>query len=148
MRKTVLLFFLLFHFTVNGQQQLEKIAANYFRSTPFNKEFSQFLAHLMNDPTLIDKTIKKKTDSTLFYIQATYSSHNPFFFKGIKTKVILAEKEEMPADSTQEPQSVYIYQLIGYAPSGEDGIKDIKEEYKKIGRRYKKSFYAADYFER
>jgi hypothetical protein len=147
MRKSLLLLLLLFQLPVFAQQPLQKIAASYFRSTPFDKEFSKFLTHLMNDPTLVDKTINKKNDSTLFFFQGTYSSYNPFFFKPLKTKIILAEREELTNDSTSQLQTIYVYQLIGYAPAGQDGIDDVKEEFEKFCRRYKKSFWTSDYQE-
>jgi hypothetical protein len=147
MKRMLLLFFLLTRLAVHGQEVFVKISENYFRSSPFDKEFSKFLGHLMNDPTLTDKTINKKNDSTLFFFQGAYSTHNPYFFKAIKTKIILAEKEEILNDSLKLLHTVYVYQLIGYAPPGEEGIKDVKEEFEKFCRRYKKGFRDSNYEE-
>jgi hypothetical protein len=119
---------------------LLKVTENYYRSLPFHKEFSRFVTHLMNDPTFMKDTIHKKTDSTLFYMRGTYRSHNPFFFKAIRTDIILAEKEEMIYDSATMTRSVFYYQLVGYAPPGEEGIKDVQQEFEKACRRYKRGF--------
>src|SRR5437762_6030635 len=82
--------FIFFCHQSSAQQIVYDIAKSYYRSNPFENEFSKFLNHLMNDPTLADKIIHKKTDSTLFFLKGVYSSHNPFFFKANKTEVILA----------------------------------------------------------
>jgi hypothetical protein len=147
MKRSLLLLMLSYHLAGHSQETFVKISESYFRSTPFHKEFSRFVSHLMNDPTLINKRILKKTDSTLFFLEGDYSSHNPFFFKSIRTSVILAEKELETGDSLRPAQTIYIYQLIGYAPSGEDGIKEVKAEYEKFCRRYKKGFSESAYKE-
>src|SRR5678815_5056358 len=43
---------------------LLQMVKGYFRSDPYKTEFSWFLDHLLNDPTLTNKTINKKTDSS------------------------------------------------------------------------------------
>jgi hypothetical protein len=131
---------MLIRLSSNGQETFIKISENYFRSSPFGREFSKFVGHLMNDPTLINKKINKKNDSTLFFFEGVYSSFNPFFFKAVNTKIILAEKEEIPDDTAKAVRTIYVYQLVAYAPAGEEGIKDIKEEYDRFCRRYKKGF--------
>jgi hypothetical protein len=145
MKRSLLLLFLLIQLSVRAQETFLKISQTYFRSAPFGREFSKFLSHLMNDPTLTDKTINKKNDSTLFFFKGTYSSHNPFFFKALKTKIILAEKQEVVNDSLNLIHTIYVYQLIGYAPPGEDGARDVKEEFEKFCRRYKKGFWRSYY---
>jgi hypothetical protein len=140
MKQLLLLLLVLIRLSANGQETFIKISGNYFRSTPFRREFSKFVDHLMNDPTLTDKKINKKNDSTLFFFEGIYSSHNPFFFKAVKTKIILAEKEVMADDTSKALQTIYVYQLVAYAPPGEEGIKDVKEEYDRFCRRYKKGF--------
>ena len=130
-----------------AQEAVFNIAKTYYRSDPFEKEFSAFLNRLMNDPTLINKTIHKKTDSTLFFLEGIYTSHSPFFFKANHTKIILAEKEEVENDSLQYVNTTFNYQLIGYASPGEEGIKDVREEFEKFCRRYKKKFDGDNYKE-
>jgi len=114
---------------------------NYYRSSPFSSEFSNFVQHLLNDPTLVNKTVRKKTDTTLFFIEGDYASHHPFFFKSSRTRIILSEKEEITVkDSQSFVTTVFNYQIIGYAPPGIDGVDDIKGEFEKCCRRYKKGF--------
>ncbi len=124
-------------------QALYKAAEDYFRTNPFKTEFSQFINTLVSDPGLVEKDVKKKTDSTLFFLQGIYPSYAPFFFPTKRCKIVLAEQEF--ADSlTGELYSYFIYQVIGYATPGEEGVKDIKQEFEKLNRRLKKGLEATD----
>jgi len=144
----IIFFFVIFScYDSSAQQAIYDIAKNYYRSNPFENEFSKFLNHLMNDPTLADKIIYKKTDSTLFFLKGVYASHSPFFFKADKTEIILAEYEEADKDSSQFIHTVFVYQLISHAASGEEGIKNVKEEFEKLCRHYKKRFDENNYRE-
>jgi hypothetical protein len=142
-----ILIFVTYSYQSPAQQTLNHIAEIYYRSNPFEKEFSKFLNHLMNDPTLINKIIHKKTDSTLFFLEGIYTSHNPCFFKASQTKIILAEREEAESDSSKYLHTVFVYQLISYASPGDEGIKDVREEFEKFCRHYKKKFEGDHYKE-
>jgi hypothetical protein len=136
--------FLLLYGPSHGQETVSKITHSYFRSDPFNKEFSQFLNNLINDPALTEKSIKKRTDSTLFFLQGIYSSHSPFFFHTNRCKIILAERQEYKDSLSTRTYTYFIYQLIGYAAPGEEGQKDIKQEFEKLNRRFKKGLDETD----
>jgi len=136
MKKFYLLLLVLSISTAHAQK-VYNIAQTYYRINPFNKEFSSFLIRLMDDPLLTNKTINKKTDSTLFFLEGTYTSHSPFFFKATRTKIILAEREHI-TDSTGKVNNIFLYQLVGYAPPGKEGVNDIQSEFDKFCNRYKK----------
>jgi hypothetical protein len=140
-----LLIILLTFCTSYGQQPINKITQSYFRSDPFGKEFSSFLKHLINDPTLTNKIVEKKTDSSGFYFQGTYTTHNPFFFKPKKVEVILGETS-VKLDSLRT-DTIYTYQLAAFNPDTKDGIQEVKKEFEKIYRRYKNGFYKNTYTE-
>lgn len=146
-RMKKLYFFFILLLSLQAQsQQLYKISKNYYRADPFRQEFSSFLNQLMKDPLLINKTIHKKTDSTLFFLDGIYNSYSPFFFKTTHCKVALAEREEA-VDSTGQLYSFFLYQLVGYAPAGKDGIKDVQQEFEKFCRQYKRGFTRDNYKE-
>lgn len=116
-----------------------KIAHDYFRISPFNKDFSTFVSRLMNDPTFLQSSILRKTDTTLFFMEGLYSTHKPFFFRPEKVKVILSERETAP-DSLNPAQPYFLYQLVGFAPTGTEGKTDVQNEYEKLVRQYKRDF--------
>lgn len=116
-----------------------KIAHDYFRISPFNKDFSTFVSRLMNDPSLLQSTILRKTDTSLFFMEGVYGTHKPFFFRPEKVKVILSERET-EADSLHPAQPFFLYQLVGYAPKGNEGKTDVQDEYEKLVRQYKRDF--------
>jgi hypothetical protein len=128
-----------------GQQAVVKITQSYFRSDPFGTEFSSFLKHLINDPTLTDKLIEKKTDTSLFYFQGIYSNYNPFFFKPKRVEVILAETP-IKIDSLNT-DTIYIYQLAAFNTNTKDAVLEIKKEFEKIYKRYKNGFFKNTYAE-
>ena len=121
---------------VLSQQTIIDVTKAYYRSTPFDKEFSKFLSHLLNDPTLSNKTLQKRTDTSLFYFKGEYAQHNPFSFKAIRTEVILAETELQLADSIFQIDTILLYQLLGYTKGGKDGIDEVKKEYNKFNRKF------------
>ncbi|HOZ67900.1 MAG TPA: hypothetical protein PLU11_10040 [Chitinophagaceae bacterium] len=116
-----------------------KIAHDYFRVSPFNKDFSTFVSRLMNDPSVQQSTIRRKTDTTLFFLEGIYSTHKPFFFRPDKVKIILSERET-EGDSINPAQPFFLYQIVGYAPPGKEGKTDVQDEYEKLVRQYKRAF--------
>lgn len=137
MKAKILIAFLLSWQTV-CPQWLYTATRSYFRQDPFKMEFSRFVPALMNDPGLTEKKINKKTDSTLFYLQGRYNSYYPFTITTTHCKIILAEQEEYLDSSMNNTFTYFVYQLIGYASPGEEGLNDVRQEYEKLHRRFKK----------
>lgn len=123
---------------LGAQSPMLKITTQYYRSRPFNTDFSFFLGHLMNDPTLTDKVIEKRTDTSLFFFQGTYSNHSPFFFKPARTKVMLTELA-IETDSVKV-DTIYNYQLLAFSDGTEAGAKDLRKEFDRIYRKYRSGF--------
>ena len=137
------IFFLLSWYTVSPQA-LYRVTEDYFRASPFKTEFSQFLTRLIEDPALSEKDIRKKTDSTLFYLQGVYTGHAPFFFPSSRCKIVVAEQEEYTDSSFTEAYTFFVYQLNSYASPGQEGLKEIRQEFEKLSRRFKKGFGTTD----
>jgi hypothetical protein len=140
----LLLSLVLFSFCCSAQEVLLQVAKNYFRSNPFDREFSRFLHHLMNDPALQISTVSKRTDSSFFYLRGSYTRHNPFFFKAKRTEIVIAEQEVILNDSLPLTDTLILYQLAGYSEEGSEGVKDVKEEFDRFDRKYLKKFYRSD----
>jgi|SRR5689334_9793290 len=121
-------------------EYLLKIVHNYFRSDPYQNEFGFFLKHLMNDPNLVTKTTRLKTDTSLFYFQGVYKDHNPFGFPSARTEVRLAEKEFVLDDSLSLKDTMIVYQILGFSYNGKTGLASVKNEFTKFNRHYGKHF--------
>jgi hypothetical protein len=146
MRKVCLLsFILLLVASTYSQQAVPKITKTYFRSDPFEGEFSSFMTHLLNDPAITGKILQKRTDSSLFYFQGTYKNFNPFFFKPTRVQVVLTE---LPVDlDSLAKDTIYNYQLFAYNNDTKDGVHDVKKEFDKLLKRFKGSFLSNQYSE-
>jgi hypothetical protein len=120
-----------------------KIAKTYFRSNPFNVHFSTFLNHLMSDPKLSNKTVNKRTDTSLFFFRGEYSGHNPYNFKADRVEIRLAEREVTMEDSLSTVDTLLFYQLVGYS-YGAAGTEAVKKEFSKFDRKFGHHFYGED----
>lgn len=148
MRKTLLtLFITSFYFTSSfAQEGLYQFSKIYFRSNPFAGSFSGFLNHLLNDPSLVEKETKKRTDTSLFYVSGLYKKYNPFFFLPKKVQILLQEASVNYGDSLTN-DTIFIYQLVAYADGTEKGEQEVKREFDKIHRVFNKKFYNSNYQE-
>ncbi len=117
-----------------------KITKDYFRSNPFDREFSKFLNHLMNDPALTNKALTRRTDSSFFFLKGEYINYSPYSFKADRTEVLLTETEIELKDSLHSKDTVFVYELLGYCYGGKEGMEGVKKEFVKCGRRYSKRF--------
>jgi hypothetical protein len=146
MRKILLtLFIASFYFTGSfAQEGLYQFSKSYYRSNPFVGNFSGFLNHLLNDPSLQEKAIQKRTDSSLFYFSGIYTNYNPFFFKPKKLQILLQEISVQYADSLIH-DTIFIYQLLAYADGTSKGQQEVKREFEKIHRVFNKRFYNSNY---
>jgi len=123
-----------------GTNYLLKIVQDYFRSDPYQNQFGFFLKHLMDDPILITKTTRLKTDTSLFYFQGVYKNYSPFGFLADRTEVRLAENEFIIDDSVSLKDTLVVYQLLGFSYNGKTGLESVKNEFSKFNRRYSKHF--------
>jgi hypothetical protein len=122
-----------------------KISENYFRANPFDKEYSKFMVLLMNDPMIANKLMVKRTDTTFFSFRARYKDYSPYISRADGTEINLMEqKVDLGYDSLPAPDTIFIYQLLGYF-TGDNGAESVKKEFNKFDRRFKKSFISDEY---
>lgn len=148
MRKILPPFLLLFTFLAGqGQESVQRITKNYFRSDPFLTSFGSFVQHLVNDPDIHEKKMELRSDTTLFYFEGQYARFNPFFTRPEKVQVALSEisinlSDSLPADT------IFVYQLIAENASSREGIQQIRKEFEKIrkfaGNRFPSSTHSTD----
>ncbi|HEX2627614.1 MAG TPA: hypothetical protein VHM26_01335 [Chitinophagaceae bacterium] len=141
MKRTILLLFLSASFYGHAQE-VERIIKTYCRSNPFITPFSSFLEHLVNDPTLENKKTHKRTDSTFFFFEGDYKTHRPFGITGsTRTHVVLSETQEQALDSGKAVvRTVFVYQLVGYSPPGENGMKEVKKIFDRFSKKHEERF--------
>lgn len=146
MRKILLTFFITSFCVTSAfaQEGLFQFSKIYFRSNPFAGNFSGFLHHLLNDPSLLEKETQKRTDTSLFYFSGLYKNYNPFFFKPVKVQILLQEAAVNYGDSLTT-DTIFIYQLVAYADGTEKGEQEVKREFEKIHRVFNKKFYNSNY---
>jgi hypothetical protein len=143
-KKSILLLVLFFQTSSHAQSEpIPQIIKHYFRSNPYHIKFSSFLNHLINDPTLSNKKIIRRTDTSFFFFQGNYTTHNPFGFKADRTEIRLAETEVAMDDSLPTMDTLLLYQLLGYSYSKE-GTATVKNEFSKFNRKYNKNLYSQD----
>jgi hypothetical protein len=147
MKKFYLLFLLLISMAAQSQDAVLKITKNYFRSDPFAAEFSSFLKHLLNDPTIKQKEVYQRTDTSLFFMHGVYTTHNPFFFKPRQVEITLTEIEIKYVDSLPDKDTIMVYQLVAISEDNIEGLKDIKREFEKLHNKFNKSFSKNSYQE-
>ena len=122
-----------------GTNYLLKIVQDYFRSDPYQNQFGFFLKHLMNDPILVNKSTRLRTDTSLFYFQGVYKNYSPYGFLADRTEIRLAEQELVIDDSLSLKDTLIVYQLLGFN-NGKAGLESVKAKYSKFNRRYGKHF--------
>ena len=130
--------------SLSNDNVLIEIIKDYFRSNPYDKFFSKFLDHLLNDPTLTNKTILKRTDTSFFFFKGEYKDHSPFSFRSDRTEIRLAETEVELSDSLFTKDTLLFYQLLGYSYGGKTGMETVKKEFAKFNRRYGKDFFSSE----
>jgi hypothetical protein len=126
--------------TCYSQQELQKAIHKYYRYDPFDRSFSSFIFNLINDAALINKTVVKRTDSTLFFFRGEYKGHNPFGFKADRTEIRLAEMEIESSDSIPKKDTIMAYQVLGYLSKAKNGMQSVKAEFEKFDRKYGEEF--------
>src|SRR5215813_7432358 len=137
---SVLLFTIAVSCYSQSDEPIFQITKSYFRSNPYKTHFSTFLNHLVSDPTLSNKTLTKRSDTSFFFFKGDYSAHNPFGYKADRTEIRLAETEFAMSDSLSTTDTLLIYQLLGYA-YGSEGPDAVKKEFAKFERKFCKNFY-------
>lgn len=145
MKKIYFLLLLLVTVAASSQESVQKISKSYFRSDPFASEFSSFLTHLLSDPTIKEKELSRRSDTSLFYMHGTYTTFNPFSFKPKKVEVSLKEVEMKYFDSLPAKDTVMIYQIVAFSKDNVQGLKDVQKEFEKIHDNFNKDFNSNKY---
>jgi len=136
----VLLLSFLFFENIFSQEIVNSITDRYYRSNPFHGKFSDFVKELIADPYIINKTVSKRTDSTLFFFKGEYTAHNPFMFKSTRTEIRLAEQEDAIFEGSPYNDTTVFYQLLAFADNSKNGANDVKAQLNSFFRDIRGNF--------
>lgn len=140
MRKIFILLFTIIVFKSYGQDPIQTISKNYFRTHPFDSKFSTFILNLQKDPWLTIEEFSRRTDSTFFYVNGIYKNFNPFRFTPSELRLIIAEEEIIYTDSLQTHDTIINLQLIGVVDSNASNIKLVEKEFNRFHQSHSKRF--------
>lgn len=141
----LLLTSLLFTLAAFAQNPLERVASAYFRSNPYRLPYSQFIRHLINDPTIRDSQLARRSDTSLFYFKGEYTSHKPFDFPGKKVEISLRETPVNVADTLSLVDTILVYTLTVTAENKPDILKAVQKTAERIHRKYRRMFSGTQY---
>src|SRR5258706_11749024 len=122
------------------QHYINDIFDTYFRANPFDDEFNAFYKKLSSDPTLTNKSIQKRTDSTLFSFKGSYENFKQRDFKFTHANVRLEEIEIETSDSLHTKDTLIQYQVICYSTGGKTGLTIVKKVYDNFYKDYHTAF--------
>ncbi len=119
---------------------LSNICIQYFPFDPFQNEFSELFKNLNADPHSSGKSIRKRTDSTLFSFISVYPSYAKLDFHVKRVEIKLQEAEIDLSDSLHLKDTLIQYQLTCYCDGGNKGLQRVKKEFDNINSEYKSHF--------
>src|SRR6478735_9155263 len=102
---------------------ISNICDDYFPFNPFNSEFSDLFKLLNADPHSGNKTIQKRTDSTLFLFKSVYTEYPKLNFRVVRVETKLQEAEIILSDSLHLKDTIIQYQLTCYCNGGNAGLQ-------------------------
>lgn len=147
MNKNRLLLLICFFFSVAAQAQggLERLCGAYFRSNPYKFSYSQFVPHLINDPTLKNTQLIKRSGDSLFYFGGEYTTHKPFDFPQKRIEISLREAPVKVSDTLSLVDTIIVYTLTSTAENKPDIVKAVQKQAERIHRKYRKLFAETQY---
>ena len=119
---------------------LGNVCNDYFPFNPFENEFSNLFKLLNADPHSGNKTIQKRTDSTLFLFKSVYTNYPKLNTRVLRVEIKLQEAEVVLSDSLHVKDTLIQYQLTCYFDGGTKGLQTVKKAFDNFDREYKNHF--------
>jgi hypothetical protein len=145
MKKSVFFILASLPFLIYAQSPMHPVLKNYFRTHPFDIRFSSFIISLQQDPGFTVSELKRRTDSTFFFLSGTYINFNPFGYKAKEVRLIVAEQEFIHADSLQTLDTIINIQLLGITDTSISNLSITEKEYNRFFRKYASGFWKNTY---
>lgn len=129
------------------QTSFDKAIKLHYRVNPFDRRFSTVLTDILTDTSFVKTEMKKRTDSTFFFLSGYYKRFNPFDFKATQTQLRMAEAEIMYSDSLQTIDTIIIYQILGLTENNAEGLAKVQKELARFHKRFSYDFWRFEYKE-
>src|SRR5882724_423741 len=133
---TTIFFSLLLTQKAKGQEYyINNILNTYYRFNPFDYDFSFFFNKLRSDPGIINKSLQKRTDSSLFSFKGDYTDFMQGDMKFTTAEVRLEEIEIDISDSLlgkdflHKKDTLIQYQITCYCFGGKTGLDVAKKAF-------------------
>ncbi|MBS1577961.1 MAG: hypothetical protein JST09_21930 [Bacteroidetes bacterium] len=120
---------------------------NYFPYSPMESTFSDFFKQLNSDPQLTDKSLHKRTDSSLFSFTSVYKNYNRGVLRSTDIEIKLSEIALPVNDSVNKEDTFIQYQVIYHYNNSNAGPKYVKRIFSDFNRAYNSQFTDAKDYE-
>jgi len=127
------------------QSGFDKAVKLYYRVNPFDRRFSTVLKDVLSDTSFVTIEMKKRTDSTFFFLSGYYKRFNPFDFIASETQLRMAETEIVYNDSLHTIDTIIIYQILGLTERGAEGLAKAQKELTRFHKRFSRDFSRSEY---
>ena len=124
---------------------LGPVLKKYFRTHPFDMNFSSFINSLKSDPWFTIESYDRRTDSAFFYLTGTYNNFNPFRYPAKEIRLIIAEGLYVHTDSLKTLDTIITIQLLGVTDSGLSNQALVTKEFQRFKRNYAEGFWRTNY---
>ena len=125
-----------------GQQRyyVYGVFENYFPFSPFETTFSALFKNLNSDPQLLNKSLHKRTDTSLFAFSGNYDNYDRGILRKTNVEIKLNEVIVEFEDSLNTKDTFFQYQVVYDYNSSNAGPGYVKKIFSDFGKEYHGSF--------
>lgn len=129
---------LLYPCICSGQQRyyIYGVFENYFPYDPFENTFSELFKKMNADPYLLNKSLHKRTDTSLFSFSGNYTNYDRGILNKANVDIKLNEIEIPVADSIDKKDTFFQYQVIYRYDNSDAGPGYVKKIFTRFGEEY------------
>jgi hypothetical protein len=109
---------------------------NYFPFNPFETTFSDFFKKLNSDPFLLNKSLHKRTDTSLFSFSGTYYNYDRGITDKANVEIKLNEISLQLGDTLAKKDTFFLYQVIYNYDLSSTSPGYVKKLFTRFGEQY------------
>jgi hypothetical protein len=149
MKKNILIIFLAFTLSLQGQNIFPEVVERFFKENPYNQPFPDFFKALTTDTSAEQLVFQRRTEDKPFHFSGRYKNFSPFRFKPGQVIVTLADVAidygPEVTDTALRFDTILFYSISTLTEPGEDGKSTVQKELKWFHRRFGMSFGQSHY---